>query len=146
MIFDRKENAGRYLGLSANMDKAMKWLESADLAKLSEGRTEIDGDNVFVNVMNSETKTEPAFEFHHIYFDVQILIDGAEDIWFGTSIEDVTKPYTPDIGFCSCDSLVETHLAPGSFVICWPEEPHAPLMARGGTSEQIRKAVIKVKA
>lgn len=146
MIFDLKANAERYLGISSNMDTALNWLKRTDLAALPDGRTEIDGDNVFVNVMEAVTKPQQdcRFEFHRDYYDIQVLIRGREDIAFGTDCSRVTTAYQTDIGFCDCPAAVESHLTENCFVICEPQEPHAPCMAAAGSPSPIRKAVIKV--
>ncbi len=145
MIFNLKENADHYLGISRNMDTALNWLKKADLLHLPDGRTGIDGDAVFVNVMNAVTKDkqEARFEFHRKYYDIQILISGKEDILFGSDAGRITVPYKEDIGFCDCPETAAAHLSAGCFVICEPLEPHAPCITPE-KPDPIRKAVIKV--
>ena len=147
MIFDRIENAGRYLGISANLDRALAFMMDTDLALLENGRHEIDGSEVFVNVMDAVTREgKEEYEFHEQYYDIQIDLAGEEDILFATEYQEITKPYQKDgdigMGICKCEALC--HLGPGKFVICEPTEPHLPGAAVGGKEQEIRKAVIKV--
>lgn len=147
MIFDRIEHAGRYLGISKNLDAALLWLMQTELGALQNGTYSIDGEKVFVNVMDAQTNPsrEREYEFHRNYYDIQIDICGSEDVLFGTEYEEVTKPWQEDIGFGICRCAVTAHLMPGRFVICEPEEPHLPGTAPGGIAQKIRKAVIKVR-
>ena len=147
MIFDRIENAGRYMGISENLDRALTYMMNTDLTLLENGRHEIDGDKVFVNVMDAVTRTgKGEYEFHEQYYDIQIDLSGNEDVLFATEYQEITKPYQKDgdigMGICNCEALC--HLGPGKFVVCEPTEPHLPGAAADGKEQEIRKAVIKV--
>lgn len=148
MIYDRIENAGRYLGISKNLDTALHYIMDTDLSALQDGKHTVDGEDVFVNVMHAETKAERAeYEFHEKYYDIQIDLEGAEDIRFAAEYEEITKPYSGDndIGMGHAECEVLCHLRPGRFVICEPTEPHLPGCAVGGAEKPIRKAVVKVR-
>ncbi len=148
MIFDKIENAGRYMGMNPNLDRALRFLTETDLSALPEGRTEIDGDKVFVNVMTAETDPDDkrGYEFHEKYYDIQIDIMGAETVCVGTEYRSVIRPYSEeyDVGFGECGCEAECRLSPGRFVVCEPGEPHQPGGAADGKPMQIRKAVVKV--
>lgn len=147
MIFDRIENAGRYFGISRNLDQALTVLLHTDLAELSDGRHPINGENVFMNVMEAVTAPEcdRAYEYHIQYYDIQTDIAGKEDVLFGTSFLKMTVPYREDIGFGICGCGARVHLEPGWFVVCEPGEPHLPGVAAAEGGQRIRKAVIKVR-
>ncbi len=73
MIYDITDNAQRYMGMSRNMDRALRYMMETDLTELEDGRHEIDGDKVFVNIMHADTKADrPEYEFHEEYYDIQI--------------------------------------------------------------------------
>ena len=74
MIYDEIKNIGRYRGQSVWLDKAIDFLEKTDLKSLPMGRKEIDGDKVFLNVMEANAKREDElnFEIHKKYMDIQI--------------------------------------------------------------------------
>jgi beta-galactosidase beta subunit len=55
MIFDKLSNAFIYYGTGERVARAFKWLASNDLGSLPEGRLEIEGDNIFVNISTAET-------------------------------------------------------------------------------------------
>lgn len=147
MIFDKINNAGRYLGISKNLDRALQFLSSQNLLELSDGKHQIDGDDVFINIMDAVTDPdrERDYEYHIHYYDIQTDLTGAEDVLFGSDYDEVTIPYQEDVGFgkCSCEATV--HLGPGKFVVCEPGEPHLPGVSPDGNTQTIRKAVIKVR-
>lgn len=148
MIYDKIENAGRYLGISEHLDKAIHYMMDTDFSSLEDGRHVIDGENVFVNVMQADTKTgKEEYESHRAYYDIQIDISGSEDILFSEEFQVITQPYREDgdIGFGTCRCEAVCHLGSGRFAVCEPEEPHLPGVAAEGREEHIRKAVIKVR-
>ena len=57
MIYTKKKNLERYLGLSESMDTVIRYILTADLTKLHKGRNEIDGDQAFVNCFDYQTMT-----------------------------------------------------------------------------------------
>ena len=44
MIYDKTENAQRYMGISRNLDRALRYMTETDLAQMEDGRHEIEGD------------------------------------------------------------------------------------------------------
>lgn len=147
MIYDKIEKAGRYLGISRNMDRAIQYMMDTDFSSLEDGKHVIDGENVFVNVMQADTKADKnEYEFHEDYYDIQIDIVGNEDILFASQFQEITKSYRKDgdIGFGTCQCEALCHLGPLRFAVCEPGEPHLPGLAAGGKEDRIRKAVIKV--
>ena len=54
MIVDSFDYIACYKGLHPNLDKAIDWLNSHTLDALENGKTIIDGENVFVNVMDAD--------------------------------------------------------------------------------------------
>ena len=53
MITDSLSCLGRYCGIHPALDTAIRWLAEHDLAQLPNGRTEIDGQEVYINVMDA---------------------------------------------------------------------------------------------
>ena len=148
-IVDKLENLGKYAALNANFAKAVAFLESADLAALPLGKNVVDGDNVWVNAAVAELapleSKKP--EVHHLYFDIQIPLDGEET--YGLARFDPAAPGSfdeaKDIGFY--DQPVEpVAVKPGEFAILWPRTcAHAPGCSLDG-ARTIRKLVAKVRA
>ena len=50
MIYDILENLEQYTGLFEYLDTAIAYLAQTDLEALPAGRTDIDGDNVYLTV------------------------------------------------------------------------------------------------
>lgn len=59
MILDSLENRARYYALNPRLEKAFDYLLSTDLGALPAGRHAIDGDDVFINVMDVDLKRPP---------------------------------------------------------------------------------------
>lgn len=148
MIYDELKNLQRYKGLSKNLDTALQYLEKTDLSTLPLGKTVIDGDNVFVNIMEVEAKEkeELFYEIHREYIDIQLDIEGTELFCLGTGEKTLTKPYNAETDFAPCEveHQVDCILGKGRFVICMVEEPHMPSVA-ASKERHLKKAVFKVK-
>ncbi len=83
MICDALEHLNRYRGLHRNLDTAIDYLTAYhvahDLYDLPLGRTEVDGENVFINVMEADLSPDSTrLEYHKKYADLQIDLTGGE--------------------------------------------------------------------
>ena len=56
MIYDKLENIGLYQGCHPNLDLAIRFILEHDLASLPPGKTEIAGDQVYVNVQDTTAR------------------------------------------------------------------------------------------
>lgn len=147
MIYDTINNLWKYNGISANLDKAIDFILGTDLDTLPLGRNEIDGDSVFVNVMevSAKNREELQFEMHRAYMDIQIDVVGTEiiDLGYGelTVLEemDVEKDY----GFVLPQESVPCRMGPGKFVVCMSGEAHKPGI-QGTEDPFVKKCVVKV--
>ena len=83
MICDTLAHLGRYKGLHKNLDTAIDYLLSHDLSQLPLGRTEVEGEEVFINVMEAQLKPaeDSCPEYHRRYADLQLDLTGGEG-WF----------------------------------------------------------------
>ena len=143
MIVDKLEAFGRYAGLGKHFETAAAFVKSHDLAQLPLGRTEVDGDNVFINVFeNVYDRPDMFWEAHNLYADVQIVLSGSERFGWGRAFE-YDAPQG-DLIVCSDVTGFDFTLTSGQFVIFLPPEPHSPGNP-AGDDEPCRKAVIKVK-
>ena len=57
LIYAKRKDLNRYLGISSSLDSAIRFLQSADLSQLQMGRNEIDGDQAFINRFDYQTMT-----------------------------------------------------------------------------------------
>ena len=127
MIVDKLANFARYAHLGKHFETAVAFVEATDLTKLPPGRTEVDGDNVFINVFETVYDRPDWFwEAHRKYADVQIVLAGCGDL----------IPCKNVVGF-------DFTLTEGQFAIFLPLEPHSPGNPAGEPAP-CRKAVIKV--
>ena len=56
MVTDSLQNLEQYRGLHKNMDTVIDFLKKCDLTALPDGKTVIDGERVFVNVMEADLR------------------------------------------------------------------------------------------
>lgn len=147
MIYDILANLTHYKGIHKNLDTAIDYLAGCDLSTLPNGRNEVDGDNVFVNVMDAayHAAEDGSFEAHHTYADIQISLTGDECIGW--------KPLS---AFPAWDENEETKLfeekpaadvilpmTKGTFVILFPEDAHAPGIGTGTGHKAVAKVKVK---
>ena len=146
MICDTLEHLARYNGLHPNLDTAIDYLLTHDLSALPNGRTEVDGDEVFINVMDADLRDADgaAFEYHRRYADLQIDLTGGEGWGYETAPGTEVEPYQPDIGKKDSEDAVFGALGEGRFVLFFPGELHRPGVEMPGC-DRVRKAVVKIK-
>ena len=150
MICDTLQHLDRYRGFHKNLDTAIDYLAAYTtahlLAELPLGRTEVDGENVFINVMDAQLHDDADShpEYHHLYADLQIDLIGGEGWGYETAPGEEIGSFTGDIGFRESPDAVQGSLGEGRFVLFFPGELHKPGVARPGCSK-VRKAVIKIR-
>ena len=149
MIYAKKKDLNRYLGLSQEMDTAIRYLQTADLRSLQKGRNEIDGDNVFVNRFDYQTMSQEnaIWEGHIRYADIHVLLSGNEKIGVSNVnmlTETVRKPDEDFIGF---EGAVQSWcpMTTEDILIVFPEDIHM-VKVMDGESTLVEKACFKVKA
>ena len=150
MIFDTLENLKNYKGISVNFDKAVESIMAGDYLNASEGRHDVDGDNVYFNVQEdllTREVSETCFENHQKYIDVQLIVDGEEK--FGYSARKVLKErnnYDSEKDYDHLDGEIEViyKMTKDRFILFFPLEPHMPCL-KVGEKKKIKKAVYKIK-
>lgn len=130
-----------------NYLKAVEYIEKTDLSELENGKHHIDGDNLFVNIVDSQMKTaaEARLEVHDKYIDIQVPLSKAER--FGVKPrKDCKEPdgefnADKDIMFFKDKDWTEVSVEPGKAITFDPDMAHAPLIGE----DTIHKAIFKVK-
>ena len=146
MLVDSFDYIACYKGLPPNLDTAIDWLNSHTLDALENGRTIIDGENVFVNVMDADLRDAEgaAFEYHRRYADLQIDLSGSEHWgWASEGKPEGEFSTESDVGFASGPEHAGGELGEGRFVIFFPGELHKPSCKTPGC-DHVRKAVVKI--
>lgn len=148
MIIDKLENLKLYASLNPLFPKVLEFLQQHDLNTLEEGKHEIVGKDVFVNIQLAKGKTPEAavIEHHDKMIDIQIPITATETFGYTqrdqlpkaeyNAEKDITK--IPDL---AADSYVTC--TPDMFAIFFPQDGHAPCIAG---VPAFKKAIFKVKA
>lgn len=149
MIFGKIEDLKYYRGISKFLDKAIETIEAGEYLKGTEGRNDIDGDDLFFNVQEIETKKleNCFFETHEKYADIHLIIEGEEKIGYSLNEElESDLPYDSEKDFAtqkgSASQIFE--MKKGRFIVFFPNEPHMPLIA-SNEPMKIKKAIFKIK-
>ncbi|MBI5878524.1 MAG: YhcH/YjgK/YiaL family protein [Chloroflexi bacterium] len=148
MILDQLKNAAQYYGLGAGLAAGLKYLQETDLKSIAPGRYEIDGDRLFVLIMDYNTKArEQAFwEAHRNYYDIQYVLKGVERMGFASLANLQAGAYDESKDFVPAEGPGDNILVPaGSFAIFAPQDAHIPSLNAGAESTAVRKIVVKVK-
>lgn len=147
MIYDRIDHMAAYRGMAPGLDRAIDFVQHTDLASLPLGRVDIDGENVFANVMEATARdaSELHYELHRRYMDIQIDIEGTEAIFVGRAPVTSREAFSEERDFQSVDAAEGARLVmgPGYFAALLPGEPHLP-SAAAVPERHLRKIVIKV--
>ena len=117
-----------------------------DAKTIPTGRHDLE-DGCFVNVNEYETRENYDFEVHRVYVDVQLMVDGEEEIFYAPlSCGTVNIPYDSetDVEFLTCDkdSFSRVGLKTGDAVLLFPEDIHAP--CNNTEKRQNRKLIFKI--
>ena len=148
MIIDRIENISTYRELPV-LRSVTDYILTHDLSALPEGRTDIDGDRLYVMIQKYETKdaAEGRLEVHDKYIDLQLVLSGEEIIGYAPrSLMPAPKEVRADsdISFFDAD-FAPMLLTEGMFGVYFPGDCHAPCIT-GSRKKQVKKAVFKILA
>jgi YhcH/YjgK/YiaL family protein len=147
VIYDRLENLPAYTALAPEvMPEIIEFLGKCGEGKIAEGRYELNGDKLFVNVQSYATKTfnPDMLEYHQNYVDVQLLLAGSETLYYEPAGTAEVTPYNAesDCGFNKVPaSALPLKLEVGNFVLLLPGEGHLPGIGDGSS---VIKAVVKI--
>ena len=146
MILDSTKNAERYYALLPRLRRVFDYIATTDLAQLEVGRHDIDGDNLFVNVMDVDLKPrhEAALEVHDRYLDIQIMV-GADEEYGWSERCDCHSPREEfnrerDVQFFTDAPQTFFTLNERQFAIFFPKDAHAPMLGEG----KVRKLIFKL--
>ena len=148
MIYDTLENASVY-PFGPAFEKAIRFVRELDPA-IALGRYELDGDKMYVNVMEYETQDglPTKYEVHRKYADLQAVITGSETIFVRQAVNlPVETPYKPDCEFLSSDGKaadVNVQLFPGYFTLLFPQDAHMGKGAACLGKGKVKKLVVKI--
>ena len=127
--------------------QALQYIADTDLSELESGKHLIDGENLFVNIVDSQMKTpeQARLEVHDRYIDIQVPLSKAET--FGVMPRMMCRQPVgemdpvKDILFFDDPVNALIRVEAGKTVTFGPDTAHAPLIGEG----TIHKAIFKVE-
>ncbi|MDR3435567.1 YhcH/YjgK/YiaL family protein [Telmatospirillum sp.] len=151
MISGRVQDVDTAFGwLPGPLKMVLSHLKATDFDAKPLGRYDLQGNDIFVQVMDVKTKelSETRPEIHSKYIDVQFMWRGRERIGVvsdnGKNVVAEDLLAERDLLFyrnAENESIVELH--PGDFAVFFPSDVHRPLCAIDAP-EPVRKVVVKV--
>lgn len=148
MVIDTLDNLSKYESLNPLFKDVVEFLKNNDLNALEEGKHQIKGGDLFLNITTAKGKTqeEAVMETHNKMIDIQIPLSVSETYGYSPACtlpvaeyneeKDITK--IPDV---VADCYVTCR--PGMFAIFFPQDGHAPCISE---EPAIKKAIFKVLA
>lgn len=149
MILDRIAAFEQYSSCKRGFAVLAQWLQTHRLEDLAVGTTPIDGDRVFANVMDVQTRAaeSASFEVHKRYIDVQMDISGSEtfQVLCGSyEMHDYDEDTDSAVAVGSSEVLLHERLGEDRFVVFMPFEPHLPTVYDGGVATPVKKVCFKI--
>lgn len=147
MILDSLKNKALYEALHPRFKAVFDYIDSHDLATMECGRHDIDGDDIFVVVQEWDLRPtqEARLELHRKYIDIQLVLDGADEVFGWSEKKDCLKPEAEfdeqkDVQFFTDIPQCFYSVSKGQFSILYPEDGHAPMLGEG----HVKKCIFKI--
>lgn len=147
MIFGNIDHLEEFGFLEGQVKKCFAYLKAHDLLSYEKGTHEIDGDRLFVNVVEyTTTAPENRFwEAHRDYLDVHVMLRGKEqiDVNFIRNME--LKEYVKKDDFLPMEGEKNGSVVmrEGDFLVCYPNDGHRTAV-EVEDPEAVKKAIFKV--
>lgn len=147
MIVDEIKNGMQYASLNPRFTRAFEFLINNDLESLPLGKMELDGDNMWANVveLKGNTAENIKMEAHRQYIDIQVPVSKTERIGWKAynQLSELTDPYIEekDCEFFNDKATTYLDLKPFEFAIFLPCDGHQPGIVEGPH----KKIIIKVR-
>lgn len=148
MIFGNIHNLKEVPFLEEKIKECFEYAKNHNLVSYEEGSHEIDGERLFVNIVEyTTTKPEERFwEAHKNYLDVHVMLQGTEQIDLNFIQNMDVKEFVEKDDFLPMDGDKNSSviLRDGDFLICYPSDGHRTAVAVQ-EPEKIKKAIFKVR-
>lgn len=135
--------------LPSAIEQALDFLRNTDFRTLEPGVVEIDGKNIFAQIIDMTTRdaAENRPEVHRRYLDIQFLAWGEETIGVAidTGNNQISESLLEQRDIIYHDSEHESfiEMIPGSYALFFPQDVHRPGCNKS-IATPIRKIVVKV--
>ena len=148
MVFGNIRDLKDFGYLEENVRKCFDYAREHDLLSYEKGSHPIDGDELFVNIVEYETTTpENRFwEAHRQYLDLHFMLRGPEqiDVNFIDNMEQ--KEFVEKDDFLPLEGDPNSHvvLNAGDFLLCYPADADRTAVQVGAPAT-IKKAIFKIR-
>ena len=150
MIYANKGDFARYCAMHPRFQKAFDAMIALAAQPFEKGRHGVDGEEIFINAAEYDTKPQEDsfFEAHRKYVDIMLMLEGEERIGCKhvEKLASITRPYDENgdaLIAAMEEELTSIHMTPGDMVVFFPEDGHAPGMDWNKTSH-VKKLIAKV--
>ena len=151
MIYDQISHVEQYAGVNEGVDRLLKTMANYTPENFPTGRLELEGGDPFLIFAAYEThpRAEAVMEAHRRYIDIMYMVDGAENIYVKSTekLQQITAVYDSTVEALLAavdDDVAEVHLTPGSFVVLFPQDAHAPACHADGI-HSVKKIIGKIR-
>ena len=148
MIYGNIGQICDYGFLEERIKECFAYAKQHDLADFEKGSHVIDGEDLFVNIVEYTTTDADSrfWEAHRQYLDVHVMLHGTEQIDLGFIENMVQKEFVEKDDFLPLEGEKSGSviLRDGDFLICYPADGHRTAVAVDGP-ETIKKAIFKVR-
>ena len=148
MILDKLENASQYFDSVPRFEEFMQFFNCNDLEALPACKIKLDGDDLFVNILDFKGKEAAncKMEAHHDYIDIQIPLGEDEQMGWKAQVdcENVKEEYNEgkDVEFYGDKAVTVFTVPAGHFAVFFPGDAHQPGIAPG---KEYRKLIVKTR-
>ena len=148
MIFGNINNLEEFPFLEEQVKECFEYAKEHNLASFEKGSHEIDGERLFVNIVEYTTTAakERFWEAHRKYLDVHVMLHGTEQIDLNFIQNMDVKEFVEKDDFLPMDGEKNSSvvLRDGDSLICYPSDGHRTAVAVE-EPEKIKKAIFKVR-
>lgn len=148
MVFGNIRDRKDYAWLEDVVGKCFDYANTHDLLSFEKGSHTIDGDDLFVNIVEYETTNaaDRFWEAHRQYLDLHLMLRGPEqiDVNFIDNMEQ--KEFVEKDDFLPLEGEPNSRvvLNAGDFLLCYPADAHRTAV-KAGEPTTIKKAIFKIK-
>lgn len=145
MIIDKTKNILFYKALLPNIENGLQAVEKLPVGT-KEGKFTFDGGFFLVQSGVTKPMAEGDFEAHRQYIDVQIVLEGSEEVaWANVQDLQETAPYDGDtdkVMYAGTESRT-IQMAAGMCYVAFPQDAHKAVR-HTEKSQSYRKIVMKL--
>ncbi len=148
MIVCRQEDWRQYIGLSDELDDALRSVAKGEYRLFVQGKNVISGDRLFANRFDYDTMDADSllFESHRDYADLHVILSGAELIQLApeSALEEAEREEASDYIGLRGAAQTSVELRPGDLLIAFPGEAHKVKATGCAGPSHVQKAVYKI--